>query len=190
MRNGTSFLCTFLSTLSCECLDTECFPGDMRYPDAFPSNSSANREDTNLREIRREPFTVTLESVYLMILVSCPIVFFFLRFQHSGYIAVAFSATSNQALRDAPEIAKKLHFAPVFRVFSIDLFLLKPHEHYIFRHLARPSIMSRCSFSWCRNGAKEVQKSGIFDAKTVQTRYSCGAEYWSIRWEANSRQAL
>ncbi len=43
---------------------------------------------------------------------------------------------------------------------------------------------------WCRNGAKMVQKSGIFGAKTVQTQYSFGAEYRSKRWKANSHQAL
>ncbi len=61
-----------------------------------------------------------------------------------------------------PKQQKKLHLAPVFRVFSIDLFLLKPYEHYIFRHLARYSRLSKCSFfmaqKWCRKVVFSPQK--------------------------------
>ena len=75
---------------------------------------------------------------------------------------VALSATSKQALRGAPEITKNLHFAPVSTVFDIHLFLLKPYEHYISRHLTRFSRLSGYSpfmvQEWCRSVVFLAQK--------------------------------
>ncbi len=76
--------------------------------------------------------------------------------------------------RFCTKIIDKPHPTTVFwQVLNICWFLLKPHEHYIFRHTTRFRKLSRCSFLCVNNGRKVVflvqkrYKTSIHTARNI-----------------------